>query len=318
MPLSRRTLITGLMVSALPAPAIAQRSFRVVTTTAMLADAARLVAGDSITVDALMGEGVDPHLYRPTRADILRLTQADLIIGHGLGLEAQFRETFAQLGRQRPVVLAADSIPADLRLKDEDVPEKPDPHVWMDVSLWKRVVATVHDALERTRPSGVSPASLDLRRALASLDDLETYVRRTLASIPPDRRLLVTAHDAFGYLARAYSLEVKGIQGLSTESEAGLRAIEQTVDILVSRRIPAIFVESSVTDRNIRAVIEGAGRRGHAVSVGGELFSDAMGKPGTYEGTYAGMMDHNATTIARALGGTAPERGMSGRLERRR
>ena len=126
--------------------------------------------------------------------------------------------------------------------------------------------------------------------------------------------MLVTAHDAFSYLARAYGFEVHGIQGLSTESEAGLRAIEATVDLIVTRKIPAVFVESSVSDRNIRAVIEGAARRAHRVTIGAELFSDAMGKPGTYEGTYLGMIDHNVTAIARALGGTAPEKGMSGRL----
>lgn len=273
-----------------------------------------MLAGDTIEVSALMGEGVDPHLYRPTRADIARLTQADLVIAHGLGLEAQFVATFAQLARQRPPVMAAEAVPVDKRLRDEDMPDKPDPHVWMDVSLWALVIERVAVGLDGLQRQGVRRPAVDRTPARATLAALDDYVRRVLAGVPAERRVLVTAHDAFGYLAQAYQFEVRGIQGLSTESEAGLRTIEETVAFIVERKIPAIFVESSVSDRNVRAVIEGAGRRGHSVVIGAELFSDAMGAPGSYEGTYVGMIDHNATMIARALGGSPPARGMQGRL----
>ncbi|MDP2803315.1 MAG: zinc ABC transporter substrate-binding protein [Phreatobacter sp.] len=316
--MSRRTLLVlaATTAAATPWPALAQgaRKPSVVTTTAMLADAVRMLAGEQVTVEALMGEGVDPHLYRPTRADIVKLTQADLVIAHGLGLEAQFRETFLQLARRRAPLLAAEAIARDRLLKDEEVADKPDPHVWMDPSLWAVVVRTVADGLAGLDLTGRTKVTPDLAPALARIEALGAYAGQVLGSIAPERRVLVTAHDAFGYLARAYGFEVHGIQGLSTESEAGLRAIEGTVDLVVTRAIPAIFVESSVSDRNIRAVIEGAARRDRRVVVGGELFSDAMGKPGTYEGTYVGMIDHNVTTIARALGGAAPEKGMSGRL----
>lgn len=314
--LSRRSLLALAATAALPAPLLAQqaRRPRIVTTTAMLADTVRMLAGEQVSVEALMGEGVDPHLYRPTRADIVKLTQADLVIAHGLGLEAQFRETFLQLARRRAPVMAAEAIGRDQLLKDAEVVDKPDPHVWMDPKLWTVVVRAVSEALVRAAAPGQPAVVPDLDPVLAKMNALGAYAGQVLSSVATERRVLVTAHDAFGYLARAYGFEVHGIQGLSTESEAGLKAIEATVDMVVTRRIPAIFVESSVSDRNVRAVIEGAARRSHRVVIGAELFSDAMGKPGTYEGTYVGMIDHNVTAIARALGGTAPEKGMSGRL----
>lgn len=315
--LTRRHVLAASALCGLGSQASAQAAptrLSIVTTTAMLADAVRMLAGDQVRVEALMGEGVDPHLYRPTRADIVKLTQADMVIAHGLGLEAQFRETFRQIARRRAPIMAADSIPKEQLLKDEEVADKPDPHVWMDPKLWITVVRTVSEALAAADIQGRGKVTPDLPGTIARLEALAAYAGQVLSSVAQERRMLVTAHDAFSYLARAYGFEVHGIQGLSTESEAGLRAIEATVELIVTRKIPAVFVESSVSDRNIRAVIEGAARRGHRVTIGAELFSDAMGKPGTYEGTYLGMIDHNVTAIARALGGTAPEKGMSGRL----
>jgi len=151
-------------------------------------------------------------------------------------------------------------------------------------------------------------------RHLTELEKLGAYAQTSLATIPEGSRVLITAHDAFNYFGKAYGFEVVGIQGISTESEAGLKRISELVDLLVEREIGAVFVESSVSDRNIRALIEGAASRGHTVRIGGELFSDAMGPAGTYEGTYLGMIDHNATIITRALGGEAPEKGNWGRL----
>jgi manganese/zinc/iron transport system substrate-binding protein len=184
----------------------------------------------------------------------------------------------------------------------------------MDPELWANVVTHVRDTFTVREPANAALFAERHDRYVAELTRLDAYGRRVLGSVPRERRLLVTAHDAFAYMARAYEIEVMGVQGLSTESEAGLRRIEEVVATVVARRVPAIFVESSVGDRNIRAVVEGASRRGHAVRVGGELFSDAMGAPNTHEGTYIGMMDHNFTTISRGLGGDAPARGMDGRL----
>jgi len=288
-------------VAGSPAPGI-------VATTGMIADIARRLTGGP--VQALMGPGMDPHGYRPTRSDILALSRADMVLWHGLNLEAQFTDVMADLARNKPVVAVAEIIAADRLLADPEYADRPDPHVWFDPTLWSDVVQAVATTL--------TDAGLDVAEATTAHTDeiaaLHAYSQRSLASVPEAARVLITAHDAFAYFGRAYGWQVEGIQGISTESEAGLARIGELVDLLVSRKIGAVFVESSVSDRSIRALIEGAAAQGHTVTIGGELFSDAMGAEGTYEGTYIGMLDHNVTTIARALGGDAPERGMSGRL----
>jgi manganese/zinc/iron transport system substrate-binding protein len=186
----------------------------------------------------------------------------------------------------------------------------------MDAGGWKRAVEVVRDRLIEFRPALAATFRANAARYLGELNKLDRYVREVVATVPKQSRVLVTAHDAFNYFGRAYDFEVEGIQGISTESEAGLKRIQQLVDMIVARKIAAVFVESTVSDRNVRALIEGARAKGHTVRVGGELYSDAMGAPGTYEGTYVGMIDHNATTIARALGGKTPPRGMQARLSR--
>jgi manganese/zinc/iron transport system substrate-binding protein len=286
----------------------------VVATTGMIADAASRVGGDLVEVRALMGPGVDPHAYRQTRSDIVAMTRADLVLWHGLYLEAQLEDFMQDLARNRPVVAVAESVPQDLLLGHDDYPDKFDPHVWITPSLWTHVVEGVRDALVDVHPDGADTFNANATAYLAEIDRLAAYQSGVLSSVPPEARVLLTAHDAFNYFGVAYGFEVLGIQGISTESEAGLNRIGELVDMLVDRGIGAVFVESSVSDRNVRALIEGAAAQGHEVRIGGELFSDAMGETGTYEGTYIGMIDHNATTIATALGGTAPERGMDGKL----
>jgi manganese/zinc/iron transport system substrate-binding protein len=286
--------------------------YRVVATTGMVADLVRQVAGDKADVVQLIGDGVDPHLYTPTRNDVAHLHRAHLVFYSGLLLEGRMTDMLVRLARTRPVFAVTEAIDEGALLATEG--GHPDPHVWMEVRLWSQGLDAVAESL-----AGFDPQNAELYRANAAahrarLAELDDYARRVLGSIPADRRVMITAHDAFGYLGRAYGLEVLGIQGISTESEAGLQDINRLVDLLVARRVPAIFVESSVSDKNVRALIEGAAARGHKVRIGGELFSDAMGPSGTYEGTYVGMIDHNVTTIARALGGEAPERGMQGRL----
>jgi manganese/zinc/iron transport system substrate-binding protein len=261
-----------------------------------------------------MGPGVDPHSYRQTRSDIVAMAKADLVLWHGLYLEAQLEEFLLDLEEERPVVAVAESLPRNLLISHDDYADKHDPHVWMNPNLWSRVVLNVRDALIEVHPEGEAAFRANAEAHLAELADLARYTTEVLASVPAESRVLVTAHDAFNYFGSAYGFEVVGIQGISTESEAGLRRIAELVDMLVERDIRAVFVESSVSDRNVRALVEGAGARGHEVVIGGELYSDAMGAPGTYEGTYLGMIDHNATVIASALGGEAPERGMQGLL----
>ena len=308
--ISRRALL-----AAIPVPALAQggRLPSIVTTTAMLADAVRAVAGPAARVQSLMGEGVDPHLFRPTRADTARLLGADLVVLNGHRLEGRMEEVLARLrAAGRRVLAMAESLPRDQLRANPDYPDAADPHVWMDPLLWAEAAATLPDALAPLLPR--APMAANLAAYQQRLRRLHDYATAALAPIPTPRRVLVTAHDAFGYFARRHALTVDSIQGLSTEAEASLIRIEALVSLLVQRRIPAVFAETSVPDRAMRALIEGAAARGHIVRLGGNLFSDSMGAAGTYAGTLEGMLDHNITTIARALGGNAPAAGMNGRL----
>ncbi len=287
----------------------------IVATTGMIADAARAIGGDEVTVEVLMGSGVDPHSYRQTRSDILKLSRADLVLWHGLYLEAQMEGFLHRLERRQTVVAVAEALPRDRLIGHADYDDKLDPHVWMDPALWAEVVDGILEAMIEARPD----AEDTFRRGAASyreeIAELDAYAEKAVGTVPTERRALVTAHDAFAYFGRRFDFDVIGIQGISTESEAGLRRIRDVVDLLVERDITAVFVESSVSDRNIRALVEGARSRGHDVQVAGTLYSDAMGKSGTYEGTYIGMIDHNVTTIVSALDGEVPADGMQEKLD---
>ncbi len=316
---ARRSVLTlaaaGLLALGLSAPhALAEDRLSVITTTGMIADAARQVGGDLVDVTALMGPGIDPHAYRQTRTDIAALTRADLVLWHGLYLEAQMEEFFADLSRSRTVVAVAEALPQDRLRGHDDYEGKFDPHVWMDPDLWTLVVREVQRALTDARPDAAATFAANAEAHVAEIARLAAYSTASLEQVPQAARVLLTAHDAFGYFGQAYGFEVLGIQGISTESEAGLNRIAELVDLLVARDVKAVFVESSVSDRNIRALIEGAAAKDHEVTIGGELFSDAMGPDGTYEATWIGMIDHNVTTIAGALGADVPPRGMDGRL----
>ena len=306
-------ILAGTALAAGPLQA-AEEKIGVVATTGMIADAARQVGGELVEVQGLMGPGVDPHSYRQTRTDIVALTRADLVLWHGLYLEAQMEELLLKLAERGNVVAVGEAVPVDERIGHEDYENKFDPHVWMVPELWAHVVRGVEAALAETAPEHARVFAANAEAHLAEIERLGAYARETLATVPEPARVLLTAHDAFGYFGRSYGYEVVGIQGISTESEAGLDRIRTLVDMLVEREIGAVFVESSVSDRNMRALVEGAAAQGHEVKIGGELFSDAMGQPGTYEGTYVGMIDHNVSTIAGALGGDVPERGMTGKL----
>ncbi|MEQ8939767.1 metal ABC transporter solute-binding protein, Zn/Mn family [Roseitalea porphyridii] len=312
--LTRRFVIGAAAAVALAAQAsfsMAAEKIDVVTTTGMIADAAREVGGELVDVRELMGPGVDPHAYRQTRTDIVAMANADLVLWHGLYLEAQMEQFLLELARDNAVVAVAEDMPRNLLIGHDDYEGRYDPHVWMNPNLWSRVVLNVRDALIEALPEQEEALRANAEAHLEELSALANYTTEVLSSVPAESRMLVTAHDAFNYFGSAYGFEVVGIQGISTESEAGLRRIAELVDMLVERDIGAVFVETSVSDRNIRALIEGAAAEGHEVVIGGELYSDAMGEPGTYEGTYLGMIDHNATVIARALGGDAPEKGMA-------
>lgn len=323
LPHGRRGLIAAAALAAclpLLRPAAARRTdgaLAVLATTSMIGDLAREIGAGRIALHVMMGPGVDPHLYRATREDMARMLRADVILYNGLLLEGKLADALVRVARAgRHVQAVTEQLPEEDLLQVADGVF--DPHVWMDPTLWSKAAEVVASALVREDP----PGEADYRANLASLQErlaaLDAYAAGALATVPERRRLLVTAHDAFGYFGRRYGVEVEGIQGLSTESEAGVRRIGELAALLAARGVPAVFVESSVPERNVRALMEAAAALGQRVTIGGTLFSDSMGDPGSYEGTYIGMMDHNVTTIVRALGGSAPERGFQGRLSRPR
>lgn len=312
---SEETAATTVAPATTPA---SSSGYQIVCTTGMVADIVQHVVGDRATVTALFG-AVDPHTYEPTAKDVERILQSDVVFYSGLLLEGPMQATLERAAqRGKKVFAVTDCLAAEpeyLRYPN-GAESHPDPHVWMDVAAWSRCTESVAQTLSEFDPVGaeIYQANADAyRQELAKLDD---YARECITTIPAERRHLVTAHDAFEYFSRAYGIPVRSVQGISTESEAGTDDINQLVDFLVTQKIPAVFVESTVNPANLRAVIEGASGRGWTVSVAGELFSDAMGPPHTYEGTYVGMIDHNATRITTALGGHAPWHGLNGKLSK--
>ncbi len=293
------------------------KRYEVVATIGMIGDVAREVAGDRATVVYIVGEGVDPHLYTPTRGDVVKFRRADIIFYNGLLLEGRMTDILKNMkSRGKPVHSIADAIREKGAYPILPADEAFDPHLWMDLTGWVEATRVIAEILSEFDPPHAGGYVANAENYINQLQALDAYTREAVASIPEGRRVLVTAHDAFGYFGRAYGIEVRGIQGISTDSEAGLRDIEGLVRFIVERDIPAVFVESSISDRNVHALIEGAAARGHTLTIGGELYSDAMGPSGSYRGTYIGMIDHNVTTLVRALGGEVAEGGFQGKLER--
>ncbi len=288
--------------------------YQVTTTVGMVNDIVKNVAGDKANVRAIMGTGVDPHLYKPTRDDVSAMMRADVVFYSGLLLEGKMSDTLIKVARNKPVYAVTELIEEKYLLEPEDFAGHYDPHVWMDASAWAKCVEVTGKLLGEFDPKNAELYRKNATAYAAQCAKLHAYAKKSAASIPEGSRVLITSHDAFNYFGRAYGLNVMGVQGLSTESEAGLQRVNELVDFIVKNKVRAVFVESSVSPKNIQALIEGARGRGHDVKIGGELFSDAMGADGTYEGTYVGMIDHNITLVTRALGGEAPERGMQGKL----
>ena len=273
----------------------------VVTTIGMIADAAERVGGERVSVDGLMGPGIDPHLYKASEGDLRRLERADLILYAGLHLEAKMADVLERIADQRPTQAVTETIPRSQLLSPAQFQGQYDPHVWFDVRLWMRAVEQIRDTLTELDPESGELYRANAAAYLTELEELDRYVREQVARVPPERRVVITAHDAFGYFGEAYGFDVRGLQGISTASEAGAGDVQALADFIAERRIPAIFVESSVSPRTISAVREAVRSRGFEVEVGGSLFSDAMGDEGTPEGTYIGMVRHNVDTIVAGL-----------------
>lgn len=289
--------------------------FNTAATVGMIADIVRNVAGDKAVVHGIIGEGVDPHVYKPSRPDVVVLSESDIVFYNGLMLEGKMGDVLIRVARKgKPVHAVTEEILDGGDYVMTDAEEHYDPHVWMDVQGWIKATDVVAKALAEYDSKNAEYYKANGAKYKKELVKLDAYAKRVVSSIPEKQRVLVTAHDAFNYMGRAYGLKVMGIQGMSTESEAGVKRIEDLVSYLSENSIPAVFVESSVSDKNVKALVEGSKAKGHSVRIGGELFSDAMGASGTYEGTYIGMIDHNVTVIARALGGEAPKKGLNGKL----
>lgn len=280
---------------------LSNRKIKAVCTIGMVADIVQVVGGERVTAEGLMGAGVDPHLYKASEGDVRKLAEADIIFYNGLNLEGKMGDLFVRMSATRPTIPVTENMdPKQLR-EPPEFEGHYDPHVWFDVTLWINAVQRVEQALAKLDPAHAADYAKRASAYSEELRLLDKFVAARMAEIPKDRRVLVTAHDAFGYFGARYDIEVVALQGISTATEAGVGDVKRIVDLVVSRKIKAIFVESSVPKRTIEAVVEAARARGHEVAIGGSLFSDAMGDPGTPEGTYIGMIKHNANIIADSL-----------------
>lgn len=284
-----------------PSPDKASNKIVVATTVGMIGDAVSRVGGGYVEVDSLMGPGVDPHLYKPSAGDIATLENADVVFYGGLHLEGQMVEVFDSLGRSKTVVAVSRDIDRSQLRAVAGANDTFDPHIWFNVMLWTEAVRTIAATLGTVDPEHAAEYIKAADTYVSELNTLHSWVAEQINTIPSQQRVLITSHDAFGYFGAAYGMEVVALQGISTSSEYSLQDIERIINIVTEKKIPAIFVESSVPQKSIEAVRQGVQAHGGQVIIGGELFSDAMGDPATAEGTYTGMIRANVSTISQAL-----------------
>ncbi len=286
------------------ATASADGKLNVVCTTSQVADIARRVGGERVQVTAIMGPGVDPHLHKASPRDIDAFNGADIIFYSGLHLEGRLADLLVEMADDRPTIAVTQVLRkqhSDKLREPEEFEGHYDPHVWFDPTIWVHCVQLVGEELGKLDAENANAYTAAAKDYQAEILATHEKWKQQLASIPESQRVLVTAHDAFGYFGNAYGIEVRGLQGISTADETDLTTVGNLVDLLVSRKIKAVFVESSVASRNVQSLVENCQNKGHTLVVGGELFSDAMGSEGTSEGTYIGMMNHNVRTIVEAL-----------------
>ena len=286
--------------------AYTQEPLNVVSTVGMLNDVVKNVGGDCVEATAIMGAGIDPHTYQASAKDVRLFQDADVIFYSGYVLEGQLGNVLERFAEQKPTVAASPSSIDTSDLITVQSVYGIDPHLWMDVNLWTKLAPTVLNTLSELRPDCSEQMQANVESFTAQLRALDGWVEESIASIPEQQRILVTAHDAFNYYGRAYGIDVEGIQGISTEAEAAIADIRGTVDTVVERQVPAIFVETTINPRTVESVIQAARQRGQEVEIGGQLYSDAMGQDGTAGGTYIGMLFENTRNITQSLGGTVP------------
>ena len=293
-----------LMLSCTSEPASKEEDggkLKVVCTTGMLGDMVENLGGDLVEVEALMGAGVDPHLYKATPGDLKKLRAADVIIYNGWHLEGKMVEVLEKLESRKAVFAASEHLPSDILLQIGDDPNAIDPHVWFDVAMWEECATIVSAFLAEKDAEHKEAYQKNLAAYTDSLSNLNAWVEKEIGQIPEKQRVLITAHDAFSYFGKAYGIDVKGLQGISTVAEFGIKDVSDMVKFITDRGIKAVFVESSIPQKSLEAVVNGCAEKGHTVSIGGTLFSDAMGETGTPQGTYIGMVKSNVTTLVAAL-----------------
>lgn len=273
---------------------------KVVTTTTILADVLRELSGDLVEVEALMGPGVDPHLYKASAGDVGRMSKADMVVYNGLHLEGRMGEVFENI--KGKIIFAANENLSESELLDfETNPGYFDPHVWFDVPIWKEATVRMAKGLKELDPENKEEYDKNLEKYLIELDALDQYVKDRTQEVAEDKRILITAHDAFQYFGNRYGFQVMGLQGISTDAEAGASDVRQLADLIVEKQVKAIFVESSVPRKNIEALQEAVKSRGFDVAIGGELYSDSTGDVGTDAESYIGTLKENIDTIVDAL-----------------
>jgi manganese/zinc/iron transport system substrate-binding protein len=285
-------------------PATAPETLQVVATTTVVADLVRQIGADDLSLESLMGPGVDPHLYKPSAGDVRRMASARVVFFNGLHLEGKMGDVLAEMGsRGVRTVAVADCVPETSLIVSRGFAGVHDPHIWFDVGLWREAATCVRDALVEVDPAHADRYASRAETYLAELSELDSWVRGRIAEIPGERRVLVTAHDAFSYFGRAYGVEVRGLMGISTAAEAATADVQELARVIAVRRVPAIFVETSVSPRSIEALRQAVAARGFDVAIGGSLYSDALGNPDGPAATYAGTVRHNVNTIVDALAG---------------
>lgn len=301
----RKTLLLifclGLFLSCQNSEKKKSEKVNVVTTTTMITDLVRNIGGDSVSVQGLMGSGVDPHLYKASEGDVSKLTSADVVFYSGLHLEGKLVDVFKKMGRSSNTIALAEVLDKKDLIGSDQFSSSFDPHIWFDIDYWKQITVYLTEQLSEEDPESAEFYEKNKEAYLKKLNTLEDEVHDIIAELPEEKRILVTAHDAFSYFGKAYGFEVVGLQGLSTATEAGVQDVQKLAKLIIDKEVKAIFIESSVPKRTIEALQQAVRSKGYDVQIGGTLYSDALGSPGTEEGTYMGMFKFNVKTIIKAL-----------------
>ena len=293
--------VVGLFFGCKNAGKSADGKLNIVTTTTMITDLVKNIGKDSVNVQGLMGSGVDPHLYKASEGDVSKLTGADVVFYSGLHLEGKLVDVFEKMGQNSNTIALADILDKNKLIGSEYFASNYDPHIWFNIEYWKQITEYLTEELGKIDSTNASFYEANNKEYIKKLDALEKEVRQTIATLPKEKRVLITAHDAFNYFGQEYGFEVVGLQGLSTATEAGVQDVQRLAQLIIDKKVKSIFVETSVPKRTIEALQKAVNSKGYDVAIGGTLYSDALGNAGTDEGTYIGMFRYNVNTIVNAL-----------------